>query len=87
MDGETTLSKIDMQASEAFRQEMAEHICLHVKEKLRKRTDGVVTCWDVNSTTLSKIISHQAILWQVLSRLIAAKTSPPKPLIIPLLLC
>lgn len=66
MDGKATLSKIDTPASVVFNEEVAEHIHLHVKEKLRKRTDGRVTRWDVSGSTLSKIISRQLSPWRVL---------------------
>lgn len=58
MDDKIILSEIDMQASAAFKKEMAQCIYLNVKEKLRKRTDGGVTCWDISRPTLTKIHFH-----------------------------
>lgn len=85
MDDEATLSKIDMWA--AFNGKMAESIYLLVNGKPRKRRDGDVTRWDVNSSALHKIISHHAILQQALQSNCSENISPSKPLIIPFLLC
>lgn len=61
MDAEATLSKIDMQASAHLRGDGRAHLSPRQRETGRERADRGVTHWDVDCTTLCKIISHQAI--------------------------